>query len=110
MSDESRVLDENDINRLSPELQQRYKDYETMFATAGWEQMIAELRAHTGQLVNTALETIGDEKSLYFAKGQLRAALAIINLEVGIQAEYQNHLEVLDTAQEEAEASHGANA
>lgn len=103
-------MDENELNKLSPEMQQRYKDYETLFATEGWQRMIVELKEMTGQLVNSALETIGDEKGLYFAKGQLRAALAIINLEAGIQAEYQSHLEVLAASQEEAQASHGANA
>lgn len=110
MSDDNGRLDEGDINKLSPEMQQRYKDYEDLFAQPGWQRMIGELMDHTGQLVNTALESINDEKSLFFAKGQLRAALAIINLEVGIQAEYQNHLEVLAASQEEVVASQGANA
>lgn len=102
-------MDENELNKLSPELQQRFKEYEDMFATPGWERLMVELRERAGMLVNSALDTINDEKGLYFAKGQLRSALAIINLEAGIQAEYQTHLDVLESDQEEAEASKGSN-
>ena len=104
------MIDQNDLNRLSPELQQRYRDYEELFATAGWGRLMEELKMHTGQLVSTALETIGDEKGLYFAKGQLRASLVVVNLEAGIEGEYQNRLQALDDDEEEAEASQGSNA
>lgn len=103
-------MDETDLNRLSPEDQQRWKDYEAMFATAGWQRLQTELRGHVGNLVNSALTTVNDEKSLYFAKGQLHAAMAIVNLEVGMQTEFASKLQELDADEQEAADSQGTQA
>jgi hypothetical protein len=103
-------MGEGELQILSPEEQTRYRNYEELFGTDGWKVMIRELSERVGQLVNSALTTITNEKDLYFQKGLVQASLTIINLEASIQAEIENRLSEAALAREEDEASKGSNA
>jgi hypothetical protein len=54
---------------LTPELQKYYEEQFSMFATAGWKDLLEDLKVLEDS-VNT-LSTVDNEQTLFFRKGQL---------------------------------------
>jgi len=104
------MIDQNDLASFPEADQTRYKAYEELFATDGWRALVKDLSERTGQLVNSALSTINDEKDLFFQKGLVQASMMIINLEANIGAEIQARLQHAEEVREEEVVSQGSNA
>ncbi len=54
---------------MTPELQKYYEEQFSMFATAGWKDLLEDLKVLEDS-VNT-LSTVDNEQTLFFRKGQL---------------------------------------
>ena len=84
---------------MTPELEEYFDNYNTLFNHAGFKQLIEELGNNARQL--TDLQTVKDQEELFYRKGQVAALATVINLEATItaardqaEAEAQEELDV----------------
>lgn len=84
---------------MTPELEEYFDNYNTLFNHAGFKQLIEELESNARQL--TDLQTVKDQEELFYRKGQVAALATVINLEATItaardqaEAEAQEELDV----------------
>lgn len=61
---------------MSPDLEQYFDNYNTLFNSSGWQQFASELSNKILQL--SELDSIKDSDDLYFRKGQIDACRAIL--------------------------------
>jgi hypothetical protein len=67
---------------LSPEDEQYFENYLSMFLTPGWKQFVEEAK---DLLESYQIEEIKDEIDLSFVKGQRSSLLNIVRFETGIK-------------------------
>lgn len=67
---------------MSPEDEQYYEQYLSMFLHPGWKQFVEE----TEDLLDSHnIDDIKDEKELHLLQGQRKTLLSIVNFELGIK-------------------------
>lgn len=76
---------------MTPELETYFDNYNVLFNSEGFKQLVEELSRNATQLAD--IQTVKDAEDLFFRKGQVSAFATVINLEATITA-----------AQEQAEA------
>jgi len=76
---------------MEPELQTYFNDYDDLFLTSGWKQLVNEF-AQNATVINS-VEATTDSDDLHFRKGQLNIIASIIHFQALIRQ-----------AQEDAEA------
>ena len=69
---------------MTPELEEYFDNYNSLFNHAGFKQLIEELENNARQL--TDLQTVKDQEELFYRKGQVAALATVINLEGTISA------------------------
>lgn len=69
---------------MTPELEEYFDNYNTLFNHPGFKQLIEELGNNARQL--TDLQTVKDQEELFYRKGQVAALATVINLEGTISA------------------------
>ena len=67
---------------MSPEDEQYYEQYLSMFLHTGWKQFVEEAE---DLLDSQNIDDIKDEKELHLLQGQRKTLLSIVNFEVGIK-------------------------
>lgn len=84
---------------MTPELEEYFDNYNTLFNHPGFKQLIEELGNNARQLAD--LQTVKDQEELFYRKGQVAALATVINLENTIsvardqaEAEAQEELDV----------------
>lgn len=84
---------------MTPELEEYFDNYNTLFNHPGFKQLIEELSNNARQLAD--LQTVKDQEELFYRKGQVAALATVINLEATItaardqaEAEAQEELDV----------------
>jgi 3-methyladenine DNA glycosylase AlkC len=76
---------------LDKETEVYYNNYFDLFNTSGYKQLIEDLKSNNTVLNN--VDTIKDDKDLYFRKGQLNVLASLINFEVTIDNAYKEATE-----------------
>ena len=69
---------------MTPELEEYFDNYNTLFNHPGFKQLIEELANNAKQLAD--LQTVKDQEELFYRKGQVAALATVINLEGTISA------------------------
>lgn len=69
---------------MTPELEEYFDNYNTLFSHPGFKQLIEELGNNARQLAD--LQTVKDQEELFYRKGQVAALATVINLEGTISA------------------------
>ena len=69
---------------MTPELEEYFDNYNTLFNHPGFKQLIEELNNNARQLAD--LQTVKDQEELFYRKGQVAALATVINLEGTISA------------------------
>jgi hypothetical protein len=69
---------------MTPELEEYFDNYNTLFNHPGFKQLIEELGSNAKQLAD--LQTVKDQEELFYRKGQVAALATVINLEGTISA------------------------
>ena len=64
---------------MTPELEEYFDNYNTLFNHPGFKQLIEELGNNARQLAD--LQTVKDQEELFYSKGQVAALATVINLE-----------------------------
>lgn len=64
---------------MTPELEEYFDNYNTLFNHPGFKQLIEELGNNARQLAD--LQTVKDQEELFYRKGQVAALATVINLE-----------------------------
>ena len=67
---------------MSPEDEQYYEQYLSMFLHTGWKQFVEDAE---DLLDSHNIDDIKDEKELHLLQGQRKTLLSIVNFEVGIK-------------------------
>jgi hypothetical protein len=69
---------------MTPELETYFDNYNTLFNSEGFKQLVEELSRNATQLAD--IQTVKDVEDLFFRKGQVSAFATVINLEATITA------------------------
>jgi hypothetical protein len=69
---------------MTPELEEYFDNYNTLFNHAGYKQLVEELANNAKQLAD--IQTISDQEEFFYRKGQVTALATVINLESTITA------------------------
>jgi len=69
---------------MTPELEEYFDNYNTLFNHPGFKQLVEELSNNARQLAD--LQTVKDQEELFYRKGQVAALATVINLEGTISA------------------------
>ena len=69
---------------MTPELEEYFGNYNTLFNHPGFKQLVEELSNNARQLAD--LQTVKDQEELFYRKGQVAALATVINLEGTITA------------------------
>lgn len=69
---------------MTPELETYFDNYNTLFNSEGFKQLVDELSRNATQLAD--IQTVKDVEDLFFRKGQVSAFATVINLEATITA------------------------
>lgn len=72
---------------MTKEEQKYYDNYFELFGSGGWVQLLDELKDREATY---DLAYISDERSLYFAKGELAIIRMLLNFEQFIEQGYEN--------------------
>jgi len=73
---------------MERELQQYYENLLDLFTRDGWKQFIEDISDNAELLSN--INTITNEKELWFRRGQLEAVERILSYEVAIKNSYED--------------------
>ena len=84
---------------MTPELEEYFDNYNTLFNHAGYKQLVEELANNAQQLAD--IQSINTQDEFFYRKGQVAALATVINLESTItaardqaEAEQQEELDV----------------
>jgi hypothetical protein len=84
---------------MTPELEEYFDNYNTLFNHVGYKQLVEELANNAKQLAD--IQTIKDQEEFFYRKGQVAALATVVNLESTItaardqaEAEAQDELDV----------------
>jgi len=69
---------------MTPELETYFNNYNELFNSEGFKQLVQELSNNATQLAD--IQTVKDIEDLYYRKGQVAAFATVINLENTITA------------------------
>ena len=69
---------------MTPELETYFDNYNLLFNSEGFKQLVEELSRNATQLAD--IQTVKDVEDLFFRKGQVSAFATVINLEATITA------------------------
>jgi hypothetical protein len=69
---------------MTPELEVYFNNYNQLFNSEGFKQLVSELSNNATQLAD--IQTVKDEQDLFYRKGQVAAFATVINLEGTITA------------------------
>ena len=69
---------------MTPELETYFNNYNELFNSEGFKQLLQELSTNATQLAD--IQTVKDVEDLYFRKGQVAAFATVINLQGTIEA------------------------
>jgi len=69
---------------MTPELETYFNNYNELFNSEGFKQLIQELSTNAQQLAD--IQTVKDQEDLYYRKGQVAAFATVINLQGTIEA------------------------
>ena len=69
---------------MTPELETYFDNYNVLFNSEGFKQLLEELSRNATQLAD--IQTVKDVEELFFRKGQVSAFATVINLEATITA------------------------
>ena len=69
---------------MTPELEIYFNNYNELFNSNGFKQLISELSNNATQLAD--IQSVKDEQELFYRKGQVAALATVINLEATITA------------------------
>ena len=64
---------------MTPELETYFDNYNELFNSEGFKQLIQELSTNAVALAD--IQTVKDSEELFFRKGQVAALASVINLE-----------------------------
>jgi hypothetical protein len=63
---------------MTPELEVYFNNYNQLFNSEGFRQLVEELSTNAKQLAD--IQTVKDEQELFYRKGQIAALATVINL------------------------------
>lgn len=69
---------------MTPELEVYFNNYNQLFNSEGYRQLINELSENAKQLAD--IQSVKDSEELFYRKGQVSALATVINLEATITA------------------------
>jgi hypothetical protein len=69
---------------MTPELEAYFNNYNELFNSDGFKQLIGELSNNATQLAD--IQSVKDGEELFYRKGQVAALATVINLEATITA------------------------
>ena len=69
---------------MTPELETYFNNYNELFNSEGFKQLVQELSNNATQLAD--IQTVKDLEDLHFRKGQVSAFATVINLQATIEA------------------------
>jgi len=69
---------------MTPELEVYFNNYNQLFNSEGYKQLVSELSENAKQLAD--IQSIKDSEELFYRKGQVSALATVINLEATITA------------------------
>ena len=69
---------------MTPELEEYFDNYNTLFNHVGYKQLVEELSNNAKQLAD--IQSVKDQEELFYRKGQVAALATVINLEGTISA------------------------
>ena len=69
---------------MTPELETYFDNYNELFNSEGFKQLVQELSNNATQLAD--IQTVKDQEDLFFRKGQVAAFATVINLQGTIEA------------------------
>ena len=69
---------------MTPELEAYFNNYNELFNSEGFKQLIGELSNNATQLAD--IQSVKDGDELFYRKGQVAALATVINLEATITA------------------------
>jgi hypothetical protein len=69
---------------MTPELEAYFNNYNELFNSNGFKQLIGELSNNATQLAD--IQSVKDGEELFYRKGQVAALATVINLEATITA------------------------
>ena len=69
---------------MSTELETYFDNYNELFNSEGFKQLLGELNSNVTQLVD--IQTVKDTEQLFYRKGQVASYATIINLQATIEA------------------------
>jgi hypothetical protein len=69
---------------MTPELEAYFNNYNELFNSDGFKQLIGELSNNAAQLAD--IQSVKDGEELFYRKGQVAALATVINLEATITA------------------------
>lgn len=69
---------------MTPELETYFDNYNKLFNSEGFKQLVQELSNNATQLAD--IQTVKDQEDLFFRKGQVAAFATVINLQGTIEA------------------------
>lgn len=69
---------------MTPELEAYFNNYNELFNSEGFKQLIGELTNNATQLAD--IQSVKDGDELFYRKGQVAALATVINLEATITA------------------------
>ena len=74
---------------MTKELETYFANYNEMFNSAGWKQLIGDLQANVAQI--NSVEATTDVENLHFRKGQLAILATLFNLPAQMEMLKKTH-------------------
>ena len=68
---------------MTPELETYFNNYNELFNSEGFKQLIQELSTNAQQLAD--IQSVKDSEELFYRKGQVAALATVINLQATIE-------------------------
>lgn len=103
-------MDISNLALLTNEQQIELKQYQELFDSAGYKLVIRKAREEISSIETAILNSVEDERGLYYFRGQRSKLLGIITLENNLESYYNGLVGDLEHTQEEIDDSFGANA
>ena len=88
---------------MTNELEEYFANYNEMFNSAGWKQLIGDLQANVAQI--NSVEATTDVENLHFRTGQLAILGALFNLPAQMENAEKDAQESDEEEKAEAEAA-----
>ena len=88
---------------MTKELEEYFANYNEMFNSAGWKQLIGDLQQNVAQI--NSVEATTDVENLHFRKGQLAILATLFNLPAQMENAEKDAQESDEEEKAEAEAA-----